>query len=595
MPRCVRGRIGTDRYRTLWLVVVAAAVLTSAAGCSGNDAEPAGPEGCVPSSPLASSSRLGPNELLDDPSWGSTPGATPTAGGIHVHFTGRAIVNKDGSAGGPNDPVNYAALINTDGTFDLTARLVDIHASAVIQLYGKVPVILDEHRYDPASVRINLQGDRLLTDSWKCADQDTVSLRTAGPIAAQSQHTLSLRDADGRLGISVDGQDIETIDDAGIGATHELWLGLDSNEPGGSFNLVKLQLEPAASSQHLTISRPLDNTYVHKSPDGLQQLVAQVRPGFRIGAAVSIGPLASDPGYQRTLVDNFGQLITENAGKPQFVEPRPGRFFFGEEDQLAQFARQNGMTLHGHTAVFGEADPLWMTRLASSDPKQMLTVMKDLIRHDVTQNVDVMTSYDVVDEPQSDYSDQMLRPTIWLKSIGPRYLPIAFRTAHRANPTLELDWNDYGLEADNQRWHNFYRYLRHLVLVEHVPIDGVGFESHIYEHGDQEDPNILRSHIEALAKLDIVSRISEIDVETGDGADFQSQQFSGVLDACLQEPTCLSYTTWSVNNKYGSTSSVDANGYHPGTGYLFDQHNKPVPAYHALQNLLSAMPRETHE
>lgn len=559
------------------------------AGCSGGG----GGHGLAVSREAcdASGSFDGPNtgatHLQRDASWTYEPGATKVGGSVHVHWHGRSIVHQDGSAGVPNPPVNYAMVVNATGGFNVTARIDHVHKSAVIQLYGEIPVILDEHRYDPGSIRISLDAGRLHTDMWACAMQDPLGLQTNKQIPVKTAYILHVMDSKGRLSIFVDGHEVTTMADRGIFKGGRIWFGLDSNAPTGGFDLTRLAVHPVSANGAVSVAHPLDEVFRHPASNGLQQLVAKIRPDFRIGAAVSIGPLASDPRYHRiALGGNFGQFTTENAGKPQFVEPQPGVFDYGEENLVEKAAQRNGIEIHGHTAVFGEANPRWMTKLAAQHPKQMRHVMDALITHDVQRYQGVMTSYDVVDEPMSDNQSTLLRNDIWLRSIGPSYLPQAFRVAHRANPKLQLCFNDYGLEADDTRWVNTYKYIKHLVVDKHVPIGCVGFESHVYQHSDEEYARILRRHIEALARIGVASRVSEMDVETADGPAFQTEQFSSILGACLAEPTCLSFTTWGIGGVYGSTAYIDNQGLHYRGGLLWDRKLRPIPAVAALRHLL---------
>lgn len=120
----------------------------------------------------------------------------------------------------------------------------------------------------------------------------------------------------------------------------------------------------------------------------------------------------------------------------------------------------------------------------------------------------------------------------------------------------KLYLNEFGAEADGPRWDALYALVVRL-KGRGVPIDEVGFQSHIHEAGDHIDPAVLRSHIAALAELGLSARISEIDVY-GESPRVQATQFAGVLGACLSEPTCTSFSTWGITDRYGSTAEHDS-------------------------------------
>ena len=244
------------------------------------------------------------------------------------------------------------------------------------------------------------------------------------------------------------------------------------------------------------------------------------------------------------------------------------------------------MVVHYHTAIFAEANPTWLRRTSQTDPGQMESLEKDLVRHDVTHRGRVTTSIDVLDEPQNDSSSKLLRRDIWSNTIGHRYLAIAVRTAHRYNHRIEVDLNDYGDEGDNDRFANLYTLLHRLKVDQRLPVDAFGFEAHIYNPGDVIDPSVLRHNMRRLARIGIKSRVSEIDVEADDGPGLQNSQYPPLLKMCIQTRPCESYTTWGVNNAFGSTSDVAPDGYHEGNGYLFDTDGTPIPAYSLMQQML---------
>jgi endo-1,4-beta-xylanase len=105
---------------------------------------------------------------------------------------------------------------------------------------------------------------------------------------------------------------------------------------------------------------------------------------------------------------------------------------------------------------------------------------------------------------------------------------------------------------------------------------------------DKIDFTVLRSHIQALAALGLSVRISEIDVAGKEDPVFQSEQYAGVLQVCITEPSCTSYTTWGVSDLYGSTTIADRYPPQLGSSLLWDKDMKPKPAYTALQNTLKA-------
>lgn len=177
-----------------------------------------------------------------------------------------------------------------------------------------------------------------------------------------------------------------------------------------------------------------------------------------------------------------------------------------------------------------------------------------------------------------------LDQNIWFMAMGKRYIDLAFTTARQADPAATLYLNDYGSERDGQHWDALLALIKRLKQ-RGVPIDGVGFEAHIYTDGDYLDAKQLKRHMEILAGLGLLTRISEIDV-TQDDSQQQINQYVTALDICLRAPHCTSYTTWGITDKYGSTTRSDRYPLVYGTSLRWDKDFNSKPAYAAPQTRL---------
>src|SRR3990167_4511535 len=296
--------------------------------------------------------------------------------------------------------------------------------------------------------------------------------------------------------------------------------------------------------------------------------------------------LFADESYRTLALGQFNLLTTENELKPQFVHPQPDIYSFAEADSLINAGLVNGMGVHGHTLVFGEANPKWMRD--SPLPKRQQT-MVDHIKTVVEHYKGKVASWDVVNEPladnkSGDTTSPDLRQHIWYQAMGERYIDIAFKTARAADTSAKLYINDFGLEADGDRWDSLLALVTRLKQ-RGVPIDGVGFQAHVYKKGDHIDPATLRRHVKTLANLGLASRISEMDVH-GEDQQVQASQYSCVLQVCLAEPTCTAFSTWGITDKYGSTTEISSYPLEFGNDLLWGSDLQPKPAYYALQNIL---------
>jgi endo-1,4-beta-xylanase len=70
-------------------------------------------------------------------------------------------------------------------------------------------------------------------------------------------------------------------------------------------------------------------------------------------------------------------------------------------------------------------------------------------------------------------------------------------------------------------------------------------------------------------------RISEKDVTDARGEAAQAEQYATVFATCLRSETCVSYTTWGVDDRYDFF--VDDDSVQQGHDLLFDD-GEPTPA-----------------
>ncbi|MET0779300.1 MAG: endo-1,4-beta-xylanase, partial [Candidatus Saccharimonadales bacterium] len=390
---------------------------------------------------------------------------------------------------------------------------------------------------------------------------------------------LSVAHDDGKIRISVNGQQITEVSDGGIFADGFVWFGFDAT--GTGFKVSSLDAKgigaatfKTADSSTLRVQR--------KDPNGLQTLAAKKRSGFTVGAAMALAPIVSDASYANAAFGgSFGALTPENTMKWQFIEPQQGVFDFKEGDALVQLAKRHGMKVHGHTLVFGEANPAWVRSLPAD---QLEAVMTNHIKKTLTHFKGNVYSWDVVNEPFDDDQWDQFRPNIWYNALGDSYINKAFTAAREADPGALLFMNEYGLEEDGNRWNAFLALVTKL-KADGVPIDGVGFQSHVYEPGDKINPAVLRKHMQQLAALGVKSRVSEMDVYSADGQSTQASQYSAIFQACLDEPSCISWTTWGVSDRYDYFTDDDGS-IQQGSDFLWNDKMKPTPAYGAVQKLL---------
>jgi endo-1,4-beta-xylanase len=189
--------------------------------------------------------------------------------------------------------------------------------------------------------------------------------------------------------------------------------------------------------------------------------------------------------------------------------------------------------------------------------------------------------WDVLNEAMGD--DAKLRQTIWMKTLGPDYIELAFRWAHEADPRAKLFYNDYGAEAIGPKSNAIYQMVADLKK-RGVPIHGVGLQAHV-QLGALPNLQQVEANMKRLTALGLEVQITEMDVSCmweasgqtcGSQTEFrqkQAQVYGDWLDLCLRSSSCTSFSTWGVADP---NSWLKVPGAAP---LLLDDAYQPKPAY----------------
>lgn len=515
--------------------------------------------------------------------WDYMPGTKRHGSSLVASRTDLKIVEQDGTGGQDNPPINlYGTYLTKTGNFRISGTIEDRTGEARFQLYGKAPHIADEFRVEHQSLRIGISDKQLVVAVWDGATQKP-AIKSA-PCRTSSTTAFMIDYREGSAVVKAGGCASITVHTGTVFDTGNIWFGADADD---SWELTSLTAEPL-DGDSLHISNSASLVIKPAVNNALQSLATKKRSDFSIGAAMALGPAATDMQYTQVAFGGmFGSLTTENALKWQFVHPTPTSYSFQESDALVDLAKRHRMLVHGHALVFGEANPKWVQELPKPALKQAMT---GHIKTVVGRYKGRIASWDVVNEPLADYeyfdadARRTLRGHIWFTAMGEAYIADAFRAAHAADPKAQLFINDYGLEEDGERWDAMLALVKTLKSAG-VPVHGVGFQAHVYEPADRIDGATLRKHMRQLAQLGLKARVSEIDVYANGGSGTQAAQYAEVLAACLQEPNCTSYTTWGISDRYNLYKD-DAGAITKGRDFLWDEHMMPTPAVHKLQELL---------
>jgi endo-1,4-beta-xylanase len=520
--------------------------------------------------------------------WQDIPGVTAGSNGLQVTATNRRIVEQNGAGGQPNPAVNLAGThLVVSGDFTLSATFADVTGDASWALYDRPPVIADEFRVEPAGLRLTLHGKDLqiaVFDGTQKRDMtQPVPVHDERVTLSDPGAELSVRRSGDTLEVTSGGNKLASLPLGKVFSSGELWLGLSSDS--GAFDVTSLKAVAPESAGLRTSGVAVADG--QSSADGLQALAARTRPDFKIGAAVALGPLASDADYARELVGNFGSVTPENAMKPQFLSPQRGVYTFEEADAIVAIAESKGMTVHGHTIAFSEAMPRWMQDLPSgtdAERKASATALLDYVNTVVTHFKGHLSSLDVVNEPFDIDQGTSMQKNIWYRVFGPGYPAVVSKAVYDADPDVKQFINENGADVPGRRQDALLK-LALDTNAQGGHIYGVGLQAHIYNlKTDAITPSQLSKTLTTFDAAGLRVRISENDVADDDGTDVQSEQYAAVLATCLSSRACVSYTTWGVDNRYNWMIDDDGS-LQQGHDFVFED-GKPTPAYDAMRRAL---------
>lgn len=247
----------------------------------------------------------------------------------------------------------------------------------------------------------------------------------------------------------------------------------------------------------------------------LPSLAKKWEGSFDVGTAVEPAHLAVMP---QVLTHHFNRLTAENQMKlGPLCQSRTCSY--AKADEIANFARQHGLRMSGHTFVWHQMQPGWFFQEGGKPTTKEVVDqrLKDHIFELTKRYADVVDNWDVVNEAISDTPGKTYRDgdegSPWFKAYGGReYIKAAFQHAAAAAaahaPNVKLYYNDYNIVIPEKRKKvlEMIRWLR----AEGVRVDGVGEQG----HWNLEWPSAgeIAATIDELAAENLEVKISELDI-----------------------------------------------------------------------------------
>jgi len=316
----------------------------------------------------------------------------------------------------------------------------------------------------------------------------------------------------------------------------------------------------------------------------------------------------SDARYRSLFEEQAGIVFTEDDLLWWRLRPTPGSDLdFTYADRIIDLAQRNGMLVFGAHLVWDEGfgdgwtdDDLW--GMSHKNATQLIHSTIDTV---VRRYRGKVAAWSVVNEAIDTNGVRTNVP--WYSTIGPSYIADAFRTAHEADPTALLVYNDYGYETDIDGDTAADKRAATLdvldeLLSQGVPVHALGVQAHLHaaHFSDKFDGDAYRTFLSDIGARGMKILITEMDVlDDGLPADPDKRDeavadvYATYLGAALQETDIAALMTFGLSDRYTWLQEdyprADGAARRP---LPFDDSMRPKPALSALQTSLNgASPR----
>ena len=214
--------------------------------------------------------------------------------------------------------------------------------------------------------------------------------------------------------------------------------------------------------------------------------------------------------------------------------------------------------------------------------------MQAHITNVVTHFKGICYAWHVVNEAVDDLRTAGYRDTVFSRTIGPAYIPLAFSAAAAAKD-VKLYYTDYGLEILAEKANAVVKIVQDL-QARGIKIDGVGLQGHNVV-GATPTRSSLANSLRKFTALGLEVAWTEVEIRhsqlppSESALKQQSDDYAALVGSCLDVKECVGVTVWQFTDKY---NWVPQNFETEGDACLWTKDYQRRPAYDGIINLLRA-------
>ena len=306
------------------------------------------------------------------------------------------------------------------------------------------------------------------------------------------------------------------------------------------------------------------------------------------GTAIQFNALLSNQTYVANLLGEFNAAAPGNQMKWVSLQPQRQKWFWDEADEFVGFCERHGLRIKGHTLIWHNQLPPWVTESLSADALRW--EMLAHVRTTVARYKGRIPAWDVVNEviatkrgDASHHGDgKTYRNSLLMRKLGPDFIEAAFRAAHDADPSADLIYNDYNVIDGGDKADRMYEMVRGL-LRKGVPLHVVGFQTHVKGPELEIDGWMSQAaaNLKRFADLGLKITLSEIDMRisgwpASERRWRQRNAYRALLAMALVQPKMEGLMFWGftdqhswIHFKFGADEPL-----------LLDENYRIKPAYH---------------